>query len=42
MLTGMIVVMGVIRIVKAWELSPAMWHMIYKVDSLYARRVHGI
>ena len=37
MLTRMTVVMGLNRIMKAWELSPAMWHMIYKVDSLYTQ-----
>ena len=37
MLNSMIFIMAW-KMVKAWELSPAMWHMIYKVDS--SNRAH--
>ena len=34
MLDGMIAAMALRVMVKAWELSPALWHTIYKVDAL--------
>ena len=35
MLDGMIATMALRVMVKAWELSPAMWHMVYKVNSAH-------